>query len=329
MMPQILLRHDEDVPLGVQLKTQLKYLINTMQLPGGAMLPPIRNLARELNLSPGTVAQVYRELQLEGLVRGEQGRGTFVHAFPAAEEEETRRRLQLLDETLVAAVDRAYALNIDSATVRQHLLAIMGNRKRRLPVAIVFPKIHAARKYAQRLETAFSHVPLTALPVELAALQEGETEALQALTEAYYVVTLAIFVPQVEQALELQRRSGSVIGITASVTDETLQRLQSLPAEGNYALLTEERNMFSFLNTIQNESSIDYRTVRRLSLESAPDLRSIAPQLDALLYTLGGQEAVDEQAVPPSLRCPINFEISRDSLHRLNSLFGQATVPGS
>ncbi len=126
----------------------------------------------------------------------------------------------------------------------------------------------------------------------------------------------------------LQRRCGSVIGITANVTDETLQRLQRLPAEGNYALLTEERNMFSFLNTIQNESSIDYRTIRRLSVESAPDLKSITPQLDALLYTLGGQETVDEQAVSPNLRCPINFEISQDSLHRLNSLFGQATVPG-
>jgi DNA-binding transcriptional regulator YhcF (GntR family) len=317
----ILLSPDEDIPLGAQLKNQLKYLINPRQLAGGTRLPPIRNLASDLALSAGTVAQVYRELQFEGLIRGEQGRGTFVRSFPTSEEDDSRQRQELLDEALIAAVDRAYALGIDSVTLRQHLLAILGSSERRLPLAVVFPQLHAARKYAKRLEAALAHAAVSAIPVELEALQAGHVQARQALTKAYYVVTLAVFVPLVEQALELQQLRGRVIGITANFTPDTLARLRTLPANGDYALLTEERNIHSFLNAIQNHSLIDYSRVRRLTLEEAPDLSVISNEVDALLYTLGAQELVEQQAVPQERRFPMEFEISQDSLHRLNSLF--------
>lgn len=320
----ILLDPDEGVPLGMQLKNQLKYLINIRQLPGGTRLPPIRNLAADLNLSAGTVAQVYRELQIEGLLQGEQGRGTFVRTFQEAEDEDSQQRQELLDEALVAAVDRAYALGISSTTLRQHLLAILASRKRRLPVAIVFPQLHAANEYARRLEGALAHTAVKALPVELAALQAGNAQALQALTKAYYVITLAMHTTVVEQALELHQLRARVIGITATVTANTLDRLQALPATGNYGLLTEERNIYTALNIIQNHSSIDYRSIRKFTVENAGDLAAASSEVDALLFTLGARELIEKQNIPAERLVPINFEISEDSLHRLNSLFGEA-----
>jgi DNA-binding transcriptional regulator YhcF (GntR family) len=320
----ILLDPDEGVPLGMQLKNQLKYLINVRQLPGGTRLPPIRNLAADLNLSAGTVAQVYRELQIEGLLQGEQGRGTFVRAFLAGEDDDSQQRQELLDEALIAAVDRAYALGISSTTLRQHLLAILASRKRQLPVAVVFPQLHAAQEYARRLEEALAHAAVTPLPVELAALQEGNAQALQALTKAYYVITLAMHTPVVEQALELHRLRARVISITATVTADTLDRLQALPTAGNYALLTEERNIYTALNIIQNYSPIDYRSIRKITVENASDLAAASSEVDGLLFTLGARELIEQQGIPAERLVPLNFEISQDSLHRLTSLFSEA-----
>ena len=51
-------------------------------LPVGFRLPPVRELAWQLQITPGTVARAYRELTDKGLVLAEVGRGTFVAPPP-------------------------------------------------------------------------------------------------------------------------------------------------------------------------------------------------------------------------------------------------------
>lgn len=57
-------------------------LIEGDGLPPGTLLPPVRELARRLRVSPTTVAAAYRDLQLRGLVTASGRRGTRVAARP-------------------------------------------------------------------------------------------------------------------------------------------------------------------------------------------------------------------------------------------------------
>ena len=52
------------------------------QLAPGELLPPVRTLARQLGLSPATVAAAYRELGRRGIVHAEGRRGTRVRPRP-------------------------------------------------------------------------------------------------------------------------------------------------------------------------------------------------------------------------------------------------------
>ncbi|GGH25575.1 transcriptional regulator, GntR family [Cribrihabitans marinus] len=52
--------------------------IENKSLEVGAKLPPVRDLAYRLGITPGTVARAYSILTDEGLVQAEVGRGTFV-----------------------------------------------------------------------------------------------------------------------------------------------------------------------------------------------------------------------------------------------------------
>jgi DNA-binding transcriptional regulator YhcF (GntR family) len=63
-------------------RAQLAELIAGGVLGPGDRLPPIRQLAADLGIAPGTVARAYRLLESAGLVRTGRGGGTRVVADP-------------------------------------------------------------------------------------------------------------------------------------------------------------------------------------------------------------------------------------------------------
>lgn len=94
------------VPPFEQIRAQLADLITSGLLAAGAKLPPIRQLAADLDLAPGTVARAYRALDQAGLTTGRARTGTTVAPQPQHCCGQTLERLD--------AAARAYA-----ATVRE------------------------------------------------------------------------------------------------------------------------------------------------------------------------------------------------------------------
>jgi DNA-binding transcriptional regulator YhcF (GntR family) len=95
-------RHS-DVPLGAQLAARLRALVDSGRLRPGDRLPSVRALAAQVGVNVNTVRAVYGRLESEGVVVGEQGRGTFVadRAGSATERRELRRQIERLEAELV------------------------------------------------------------------------------------------------------------------------------------------------------------------------------------------------------------------------------------
>ncbi|MFE9745547.1 GntR family transcriptional regulator [Saccharothrix saharensis] len=84
-MTRILVDPDSGVAPWRQVRDQLVHLIRAGELAVGAPLPSIRQLARDLGLSAGTVARVYRELEAAGVLRTARRNGTVVAAVPSGD----------------------------------------------------------------------------------------------------------------------------------------------------------------------------------------------------------------------------------------------------
>ncbi len=67
-----------DGPKYKQVSETIRKAIETGKLSVGAKLPPVRELAFQLSITPGTVARAYTVLTDEGVLTAEVGRGTFV-----------------------------------------------------------------------------------------------------------------------------------------------------------------------------------------------------------------------------------------------------------
>lgn len=67
-----------DGPKYLVLRDAIARAVEQGHLAVGAKLPPVRELAYRLSITPGTVARAYSILTDQGVLRGEVGRGTFV-----------------------------------------------------------------------------------------------------------------------------------------------------------------------------------------------------------------------------------------------------------
>ena len=69
-----------DGPKYKSVAATIRQAVDDGQLKVGARLPPVRELAYQLGITPGTVARAYTVLTGEGVLLAEVGRGTFVAA---------------------------------------------------------------------------------------------------------------------------------------------------------------------------------------------------------------------------------------------------------
>lgn len=66
------------VPTYLQLVQQVRQAVRLGILRPGDQLPTVKEVVSSLAINPNTVLKAYRELDLEGLVEGRRGIGTFV-----------------------------------------------------------------------------------------------------------------------------------------------------------------------------------------------------------------------------------------------------------
>ena len=74
----IILSNTDSTPIYEQITRQLRAKIVSGELAPGAALPSMRLLAKELRISVITTKRAYEELEREGLIVTQTGRGSFV-----------------------------------------------------------------------------------------------------------------------------------------------------------------------------------------------------------------------------------------------------------
>jgi GntR family transcriptional regulator len=99
------------VPAYRQLIDQVRQAVRLGLLQPGDQLPPVREVVTQITINPNTVHRAYRDLETEGLVEGQQGRGTFVRAVPVPAT--APERLAELHQELVTWVAKARAAGVD------------------------------------------------------------------------------------------------------------------------------------------------------------------------------------------------------------------------
>ena len=121
---RILISNASPDPIYEQIARQIRAQILGGELAEGDLLPSIRKLARDLQISVITTKRAYEELEREGFINTVGGKGTFV----AAQNPEFLRekKMKTVEEKLGEAVDHARLLGVGPDELTEMLRLLYG-----------------------------------------------------------------------------------------------------------------------------------------------------------------------------------------------------------
>lgn len=277
---QIVLDRDLTVPVGTQVRGQIEYAVATGELPPGARLPSVRELATGLGVAPVTISHAYRDLRLQGLIETVQGSGTFVPEQPVPE-----RTYEPL-VSLALEIDQLFTVAGELGFSPPQAAEIVALRAahphgRDAPVRVLFVGIYAGatREYVAAIRRH----------VRARATIQGVTfdeVAARPLPEADLVVTLA------HRRAEVRARVGPDLPVV------TPGFLPTRPTRGRLALVTPDARMVvvagvpAFLQTLRRFVTRYAPHVReiRAAMLDAPELNALLAEADTVVHATGADE---------------------------------------
>ena len=105
---------DSSVPIYIQIEDSIHSLIAAGQIQPGEQLPTIRELAADIRVNLNTVARAYFELDREGVISTQRGKGTFVSGIPDQKQIEKKRQkllYSIIESTLKEASNLGYSVD--------------------------------------------------------------------------------------------------------------------------------------------------------------------------------------------------------------------------
>jgi GntR family transcriptional regulator len=219
-------RHSQ-LPIHVQLKVQLTHLVQAGQLAPGTQLPTVRQLAGFLRINRNTAARVFADLEREGYLSCEKGRGTFV-AQPGAKRGVVPPRMntlaRLVDDTLVQAQRLGFDGQEFAAALYTRAHAAPALEPRKLRVLFTECNRPQLRQFSQEIEQTLP------LQVDTLLLKDVERKYRQSpgfLQRYSLVITTFWHIHEVQKLL--RRANTEVVALMADASLESLMRLTALP----------------------------------------------------------------------------------------------------
>lgn len=113
------------IPIWIQLRNRLAYLIDTGRYSQGDRLPTVRALAADINVNYHTVNKVYTVLEHDGYICSKRGKGAFVCKPQDAQDAELPG-----DAVLAEGIRQCRELGMTFEDIERHFAAQLKKARR-------------------------------------------------------------------------------------------------------------------------------------------------------------------------------------------------------
>jgi DNA-binding transcriptional regulator YhcF (GntR family) len=316
-IPGLHVRRESPVPVFLQLKSQLEYLIVTGKLPPGHRLPSIRQVAKFLGVGPATVVRAYQELVNAGLAVSNESVGFFV---TGAEPAWSRPHARVRDQVTALLEDAVQeGLSIDQ--VLQIFLAQVAEFR----VSHARPEIIVVCKPGGRIEELAMHLrhALADLSVEVAGVSLDDLRAdlagwMPRLQKAECVVSLMFDVQQARSLLA--PRGIEVMPLLGALREDTRDKIINLPAGTRVGIVSGSLDFVDGMITAATSLNPGLDITGACDSSDQQAIGQLLRESDCIVYGTLARQVIDRQLPSSAEGIELIYIPDDSSIQRLRRL---------
>lgn len=220
------LQRKSGIPLYVQVKQQIRHQIEQGVWDPGSKIPTERSLADKLKISRNTVSMAFRELEAEGVLVCQQGRGTFVAESDEAVRRESHkeRLLKIIDialeegTTLGFTIDEFLAITHVRAREKQEIMSNVN-------IVLIECNREQVDYFARELAES---IGVVIQPILLRELQDNPDRFSSVLVKADIIITTLFHLQSVQEIVG-DTGDTEIIALALSPLLDSIVRIARLP----------------------------------------------------------------------------------------------------
>jgi len=273
------------VPLYLQLKDLIKYYISTGAIQEGQQLPGVNALAKELGINFETVRKAYKEIEKEGLVTMQRGRGTIVTLHRASVlkvSPDISPELEPVD-AMKGLIKKLLHDGMDSSEIKKVIdKAFERISKERSLQTVVFTEcsLHQVKEISTLLK---NYLNLNVKPVLLKNLRSEVQKVIEGEGELAGIITTGFHFHEVRDIL-----SDTPVNIHVLITQmspEAKQKLDSFDKRTSFGFIYRDQESVTFFEDLLRTELGERVKLSCCFLEEESKIKDIIKSSDILLVS--------------------------------------------
>lgn len=307
-MLDIVIERRTGIQLYLQIVNQIIYAISTNLIEPNEKLPSIRALAAQLGVAAATVHHAYRQLENGGYIVSHQGKGVFVANFYIRNQDNDLALSTQLVTLFLSAIERAYSMGASPHEISESWHRALSQWEGRSKVVFVSTDIRFLDYYEPLLSAALKDLNIELVPV---LLTEQARNVFDPTSPPICIVTMVRSYSKLREMLTDIKIP--LVPLALKLSDETKQKLLSLPKDGIICLVAESHNIVGMRHSVEQYLAMD--TLVNCSSSDAK-LDETAGRATIIIHSLAVRNIVEKYAAHAQL-IEVHFVPDEFSLERI------------
>lgn len=280
------------IPLYLQIKHQIKKLLENGQLQAGDKLPTERELSEKLEVSRNTVSMAYRELVLENLIQSIPGKGTFPNhetskSFPS----QYNNDLAKLEEIIEVTINEALELDFELEELKKIFFRKIEEKEkilRNINIAFIECNYEQLYFFSKDIELGTG---ISIIPILIDQIREDPEKFKEQIKSVDLVVTTFFHFEEIKDFLANQKQK--VLAIALDPLMETMVNIARLSSKDkDIGLVCITQNFAQRVFQTIKQAGIKYKSLKFSISHQEKDLKEFLSHIDIAITSPGRKKEV-------------------------------------
>lgn len=311
----IKINKDNRIPLYIQVKKQITYLIKNGSLRVGTKMPTERELAKELGISRNTISSAYNELEAKGVLKSIRGRGTFVAEEVSSwkTDEGAHKVYKLIDialeEALESGIESEDFLDLVISRVKEKSEAI-----NRITSGFVECNNEQAVIFSEEIRKI---TKVNTIPFTIKQLQDMDDDTKNRLNKCQIIISPFNHANEVTQLLNGMEKE--VFGVATGPNLESIVRIARHPIDTKFTFICLSDEFIFRIESALEKAGIGDLEVKYFNGRDEKKLKETIEYADVLIVTPARYNEVQKFNIENKELIEFSYNIDSESIKMLRS----------